>query len=147
MSLEAVIGGEMKASESDPGSNSDSDLDKGKHIIDAEPSATVATTKVQPNEPEESEEGEHLFHSQMWVKGAPLHFIVDSRSQKNLISVEVIKWLEFSTTPHPQPYNMGGSAKDEISMSTNSVSYPMASSPSRMRYCVMFPHLNFVMFF
>jgi hypothetical protein len=53
------------------------------------------------------EEGEHLFHSQMWVKGAPLHFIVDSGSQKNLISVEVIKQLEFPTTPHPQPYNIG----------------------------------------
>jgi hypothetical protein len=24
-------------------------------------------------------EGERLFHSQMWVKGTPLHFIVDSR--------------------------------------------------------------------
>jgi hypothetical protein len=45
---------EMKASESDPGSNSDSEPDKGKWIIDAEPSATVTTTKIQPNEPEES---------------------------------------------------------------------------------------------
>jgi hypothetical protein len=44
---------EMKASESDPGSDSDSEPDKGKWIIDAEPSATVATTKIQPNEPEE----------------------------------------------------------------------------------------------
>jgi hypothetical protein len=57
------------------------------------PSATVATTKVQPGEPDEPEEGECLFHSQMWVKGTPLHFIVDSGSQKNLISVEVIKRL------------------------------------------------------
>jgi hypothetical protein len=96
----------MKASESDPGSDSDSDPDKVKWIIDAEPSATVTTTKIHPNEPEESEEGEHLFHSQMWVKGAPLHFIVDSGSQKNLISVEVMKWLEFLTTPHPQSYNI-----------------------------------------
>jgi hypothetical protein len=31
-------------------------------------------------EPTDPEEGEHLFHSQMWVKGTPLHFIVDSGS-------------------------------------------------------------------
>jgi hypothetical protein len=54
-----------------------------------------------------SEEGERLFHSQMWVKGTPLHFIVDSGSQKNLISAEVVKQLGLSTTPHPQPYNIG----------------------------------------
>jgi hypothetical protein len=60
-------------------------------IIDAEPSATIATTKLQPSEPDEPEEGEHLFHSQMWVKGTLLHFIIDSGSQKNLISAEVFK--------------------------------------------------------
>jgi hypothetical protein len=43
----------------------------------------------------------------MWVKGTPLHFIVDSGSQKNLISAEIIKQLGLSTTPHPQPYNIG----------------------------------------
>jgi hypothetical protein len=72
-----------------------------------EPSATVATTKLQPGEPDEPEEGERLFHSQMWVKGTPLHFIIDSSSQKNLISVEVIKQLALPTTPHPQPYTIG----------------------------------------
>ena len=41
---------------------------KGKQIIDADPSATVATAKIRKNEPEEPEEGERLFHSQMWVK-------------------------------------------------------------------------------
>jgi hypothetical protein len=42
----------------------------------------------------------------MWVKGAPLHFIVDSGSQKNLISTEVVKWLELLTKPHPQHYTI-----------------------------------------
>jgi hypothetical protein len=42
----------------------------------------------------------------MWVKGTPLHFIIDSGSQKNLISAEVIKQLGLSTTPHPKPYNI-----------------------------------------
>jgi hypothetical protein len=97
---------EMKASGSDVDSDSDSEPEKGKWIIDAEPSVTIATTKVQPEEPEEPEEGECLFHSQMWVKGTPLHFIVDSGSQKNLISTEVIKRLNLTMMSHPQPYTM-----------------------------------------
>jgi hypothetical protein len=53
----------LKASESEAGSESESDPEKGKWIIDVEPSAIVATTKVHPSEPEEPEEGEHLFYS------------------------------------------------------------------------------------
>ena len=34
--------------------------DRGKNIIDAEPNATVATTNIQKEEPEDSEEEEHL---------------------------------------------------------------------------------------
>jgi hypothetical protein len=49
------------------------------------------TTTIQPEELTDPEEGECLFHSQMWVKGTPLHFIVDSGSHKNLISTEVVK--------------------------------------------------------
>jgi hypothetical protein len=62
-----------------------------RRIIDADPTAIIATATIQPEEPTDPEEGEHLFHSQMWVKGTPLHFIVDRGSQKNLISTEVIK--------------------------------------------------------
>jgi hypothetical protein len=80
---------------------------KGKHIIDVEPTATITTTTIQPEEPEDLEEGEHLFHSQMWVKGTPLHFIVDNKSQKNLISTEVVKILKLPMIPHPQPYTIG----------------------------------------
>jgi hypothetical protein len=77
---------EVKASKSDADSDSEPEPEMGRRIIDMEPSATVATTKLQPGEPDEPEEGERLFHSQMWVKGTPLNFIVDSNSQKNLIS-------------------------------------------------------------
>ena len=38
----------------------------------------------------------------MWLKGAPLHFIIN-----NLISAEVIKQLDMLMTPHPQPYTIG----------------------------------------
>jgi hypothetical protein len=98
---------EIKDKEPNPDSESDSENTGKRQIIDADPTAIVVTATIQPEEPTDPEEGEHLFHSQMWVKGTPLHFIVDSRSQKNLISVEVIKQLGLSTTPHPQPYNIG----------------------------------------
>jgi hypothetical protein len=71
-----------------------------------EPNATVATTKVHLDEIDEPEEGELFFHSQMLVKGTPLHLIVDSSSQKNLISVDFIKRLALLTMPHPQPYTI-----------------------------------------
>ena len=53
----------MKASKLDPNSNSDSEMDKGKQIIDVEPSATVAATQIQPKGLENPEEGDRLFHS------------------------------------------------------------------------------------
>jgi hypothetical protein len=42
----------------------------------------------------------------MWVKGNSLHFIIDSSIHKNLISVEVFKWLSLPITSHPQPYTI-----------------------------------------
>jgi hypothetical protein len=98
---------EVKLSESDAGSYSESEPEKGRQIIDVEPSATIATTKIHPGEPDEQEEGERLFHSHMWVKGTPLHFIIDRGIQNNLISSEVVKWLDPPTTPHPQPCTIG----------------------------------------
>jgi hypothetical protein len=82
---------ELKASESEVDSDSESNPEGGNHIINVEPSAMVATTKFWPSEPKELEEGERLFHSQIWVKGASIHFIVNNDSQKNLISAEVVK--------------------------------------------------------
>jgi hypothetical protein len=55
----------VKASESNAGSDSERELEKGRWIIDTEPSATISTTKLQSGEPDEPEEGEGLFHSQM----------------------------------------------------------------------------------
>ena len=56
----------LKASKSDACSNSESETDKGndkrKKIIDAEPSATIATAKIQKDEPKDLEVGERLFY-------------------------------------------------------------------------------------
>jgi hypothetical protein len=99
---------DLKEKELEP--NFDSKNNKGKHIIDAKPIFTIAATKIQPEELEDLEEGERLFHSQVWVKGTPLHFIVNCRSQKNMILFEVFKRLKLPTIPHPQPYTIGWSS-------------------------------------
>jgi hypothetical protein len=54
---------EVKASKSNVGSESECELEKGRWIIDAEPSAIVATTKVQLNELDEPKEFGCLFNS------------------------------------------------------------------------------------
>ena len=46
--------------------------EKGNQIIDVDPNAIVSTTKLQREDLDDREEGERLFHSQMWVKGSPL---------------------------------------------------------------------------
>jgi hypothetical protein len=83
----------IKDKEPNPDSKSDSENTGKGQIIDVDPTAIVATTTIQLKEQKNTEEGECLFHSQMWVKGTPLHFIVDSGSHKNLISAEVIEQL------------------------------------------------------
>jgi hypothetical protein len=98
---------EIKDKEPNPGPESYSENNGKGQIIDVDPTAIVVTATIQPEVPTDPEEGECIFHSRMWVKGTPLHCIVDSGSQKNLISTEVVKQLGLSTTPHVQPYNIG----------------------------------------
>jgi hypothetical protein len=71
---------ELKEKNLIPVSDSDSENNKRRQIIVVEPTATITTTTIRPEEPEDPEEGERLFHSQMWVKGTALHFIVYSGS-------------------------------------------------------------------
>jgi hypothetical protein len=137
-----------KIKDKEPNLDSESDSENtGKgQIIDANPTAIVTIATIQPEEPTNPEEGECLFHSQMWVKGTSLHFIVDSGSQKNLISTEVVKQFDCRQHHTHNDTTSGGFSKDEIFMSANSVDCHMVSSPSRMRYYVMFPHWMSVMF-
>jgi hypothetical protein len=54
---------EVKSFDSDAGFDSEKKLERGRQIIDAEPSAIISTTKLHPGEPDDPEEGESLFHS------------------------------------------------------------------------------------
>jgi len=71
---------EIKDKEPNHDSESDSENKGKRQIIDTDANAIVATAAIQPLEPTDPKEGEHLFHSHMLVKGTPLHFIVDSGS-------------------------------------------------------------------
>ena len=130
---------EIKDKEPNADSESDSGNTSKGQIIDADPTAIVATAAIQPEEPIDPEEGECLFHSQMYVKGTQLHFIFDSGSQKNLISAEVVKQLGLSTTPTCNHTTSCFFASDEIFVSANNVDFHTTSIPSRMRYYLMFP--------
>ena len=63
---------EIKDKEPNPDSESDSENTGKWQIIDAYPTTIVMTTTIQPEEPTDTEEGESLFHSEMWVKETPL---------------------------------------------------------------------------
>jgi hypothetical protein len=52
-----------KSSQSDVGSEFELEPERGRWIINVEPSVIIATTKFQPDESDEPEEGERLFHS------------------------------------------------------------------------------------
>ena len=63
MSLKTIVGGRDKSKELNPDSESDSKNNGKGQIIDADPTAIVTTTTIQPEEPTDLEEGEHIFHS------------------------------------------------------------------------------------
>jgi hypothetical protein len=79
--------------DTEPNLDSEFDLEniENRQIIDADSTATVTTTTIQLEEPVYPEEGECLFHSQMWVKETLFHFIADNDIQKNLITDKVLK--------------------------------------------------------
>jgi hypothetical protein len=62
--------------------NSISDLEnvENRQIIDADPTSTITTTTIQREESINRKEGECVFLSKMWVKGTPLHLIIDNDS-------------------------------------------------------------------
>jgi hypothetical protein len=73
---------DIKDKEPNPNSESDYENTGKGEIIDVDPTAIVATATIKPEEPTKPEEGECLFHSQMWVKGNPLNFIVDRETRR-----------------------------------------------------------------
>jgi hypothetical protein len=104
-------------------------------------------TKIFLDKPDEPEEGQHLFHSQMWVKGSMLQFIIDRGSQKNLISLEVIKWLSLPKTLHQHPYTIRWLCQGSDIHVNQQFFLSYDIKPFKDEIFVMFLPLKFVMFF
>ncbi|GJR36292.1 uncharacterized protein Tco_1211976 [Tanacetum coccineum] len=58
------------------------------------------------------DEKEELFTLNIQVKQEVIEAIVDTGSQKNLISASLVQKLGLTTTPHPSPYSLGWIQKD-----------------------------------
>jgi hypothetical protein len=64
----------IKDKEPNPDSEFDYENTGKRQIIDADPTAIVATAAIQPEEPTDPEEGELLFHSLDVGEGDPAAF-------------------------------------------------------------------------
>jgi hypothetical protein len=101
---------------------------------------------IQPEEPIDPEEGEHLFHSQMWVKGTRcILLLIEEARRTSSQQRSSNNWdcRQHHTRNHT---TSGGFAKEKIFVSANNVDCHTTSSPSRMRYYVMLPQWMSVMF-
>ncbi|GJR25019.1 hypothetical protein Tco_0973546 [Tanacetum coccineum] len=59
-----------------------------------------------------TKEKEELFTLKIQVKQEVIEAIIDTRSEKNLISYSLVERLGLETTPHPRPYSLGWIKKD-----------------------------------
>ena len=62
-----------------------------------------------------------LFHVRAITKQTKIDTIIDSGSQANLFSEEVVKQLRLTTKPHKKPYPLGWVCKDKRLQVTNNV--------------------------
>ncbi|GJX81571.1 glutamate-rich WD repeat-containing protein 1 [Tanacetum coccineum] len=83
---------------------------------------TTATTQSL-NTKEQPDKKEELFTLHIQVKQELIEAIVDTGSQKNMISAGLVQRLGLTTTPHPRPYSLGWIQKD-MDPQVNKQSYP-----------------------
>ncbi|GKC40543.1 hypothetical protein Tco_1052927, partial [Tanacetum coccineum] len=97
--------------------------DRGRHAVATTISSDVVelvqveevdkslTLMVKPT-PGVAKEKEELFTLKIQVKQELIEAIVDTGSEKNLISSSLVERLGLETTPHPRPYSLGWIKKD-----------------------------------
>ncbi|GKD11814.1 hypothetical protein Tco_1196221 [Tanacetum coccineum] len=97
--------------------------DRGRHTV----ATTISNEAIELGQVEEvdrsltlmvkptsgvTKEKEELFTLKIQVKQELIEAIVDTGSEKNLISSSLVERLGLETTPHPQPYSLGWIKKD-----------------------------------
>jgi hypothetical protein len=87
---------------------------KGKSIVDNDSnigSSCASTSKDDDNSKDRKRNA--LFHIRVITKQTKVDTLIDSGSQVNLISEEVVKQLGLTTKPHKKPYPLGWVCKDK----------------------------------
>jgi hypothetical protein len=87
---------------------------KGKSIVDndANIGASCASTSKDDDNSKDRKRNA-LFHIRVITKQTKVDTLIDSGSQVNLISEEVVKKLGLTTKPHKKPYPLGWVCKDK----------------------------------
>lgn len=79
---------------------------KGKAPIASVSFDSCASTSQVKNVTEDKKRNE-IFHVRVVAKHTKVDALIDSGSQTNLISEDVVKNLGLKTTPHKRPYPLG----------------------------------------
>lgn len=83
---------------------------KGISLSSATNSSSISTSKE--SSPKNNKQRNELFHIRVVIKHTKVDTLFDTCSQVNLISEEVVKKLNLTTTPHPKPYPLGWVCND-----------------------------------
>ena len=84
---------------------------KGKPFVDSIIDVSYASTSKSHVVPEDSKRCE-LFHIRVISKNTKINTLIDSGSQVNLISEEIVKQLGLEIKPHKRPYPLGWVCND-----------------------------------
>jgi len=79
-------------------------------VTSDEPDSTLVLVNTQ----EESRDRERLFTFRMQVKQKMLTTVLDSGSQKNLISSSIVQELGLVVKDHPDPYELNGQNRESF---------------------------------
>ncbi|GKE76838.1 hypothetical protein Tco_1542958, partial [Tanacetum coccineum] len=83
-----------------------------KWIKDDQSRKRTTATAQSLNTKEQPDKKEELFTLHIQVKQELIKAVVDTSSQKNMISTGLVQRLGLTTTPHPHPYSLGWIQKD-----------------------------------
>ncbi|KAL5846144.1 hypothetical protein ACOSQ3_009668 [Xanthoceras sorbifolium] len=96
--------------------NKRADKRDDKQLSEEIPEVNQADTKLalmaNPTESMNVDHREELFHMNIQVKQSVVEAIIDSGSQKILISETLVQKMGLDTTPRPKPYTLGWIQKD-----------------------------------